>query len=183
VGRGARSTHAIHVTTYNPSYCHVSAELWSPSYVLGASTPTCDIPSLYVWTPWRRGCGCCYADRLWQCGGCCRDDHEEETIMIDYFLYTDAWLRWIVTPTLLPLVSASSGKTIYDPFTCKFPGRNDRCSAGVACPFPYIFLVQHPEEFSKLASIILLLNFWCGAATVLFIYVKLQQCKWHLLVE
>jgi hypothetical protein len=33
-------------------------------------------------------------------------------IMIDYFLYTDARLRWITTPTLLPLLSASSGNDL-----------------------------------------------------------------------
>jgi hypothetical protein len=27
----------------------------------------------------------------------------------DYFLYTDARLRWIASPTLLPLLSVSSG--------------------------------------------------------------------------
>jgi hypothetical protein len=46
-----------------------------------------------------------YDDR----GGCCYNDHKEETIVIDYFLYSDARLRWIATPTLLPLLSASSG--------------------------------------------------------------------------
>jgi hypothetical protein len=33
----------------------------------------------------------------------------EEAIMIDYFLYTDARLRWIAPPTLLSLLGASSG--------------------------------------------------------------------------
>jgi hypothetical protein len=46
-----------------------------------------------------------YDDR----GCCCRDDHKEKTIVIDYFLYTDARLHWITAPTLLPLLSASSG--------------------------------------------------------------------------
>jgi hypothetical protein len=67
-------------------------------------------------------CGRCCIDWLRPCGGCCRDDHEEktividyfldhkeETIVIDYFLYTDARLHWIATPTLLPLLSTSSG--------------------------------------------------------------------------
>jgi hypothetical protein len=45
-----------------------------------------------------------YDDR----GGCCWETHEE-MIMIDYFLYTDAQLRCIAAPTLLPLLSASSG--------------------------------------------------------------------------
>jgi hypothetical protein len=51
--------------------------------------------------------------------GLCRDavavavalidyDHEEEMIVIDYFLYTNARLCWIATPTFLPLLSASS---------------------------------------------------------------------------
>jgi hypothetical protein len=35
--------------------------------------------------------------------------HEEETIVNDYFLYTDARLGWIAAPTLLSLLSASSG--------------------------------------------------------------------------
>jgi hypothetical protein len=29
--------------------------------------------------------------------------------VIDYFIYTDARLRWIVTPTFLPLLNMSSG--------------------------------------------------------------------------
>jgi hypothetical protein len=33
----------------------------------------------------------------------------EEAIMIDYFLYTDARLRYIAAPTLLSLLSTSSG--------------------------------------------------------------------------
>jgi predicted Fe-S protein YdhL (DUF1289 family) len=53
------------------------------------------VPSLYVWTPWSRCCGRCSADRLQQCGGCYRDDNEEETIVNDYFLYTDVQLHWI----------------------------------------------------------------------------------------
>jgi hypothetical protein len=48
------------------------------------------------------------ADRLRQRGGCCRDDYEE-TIVNDYFIYTDTRLRWIAVPTLLPLLNASSG--------------------------------------------------------------------------
>jgi hypothetical protein len=46
-----------------------------------------------------------YDDR----GGCCWDDHEEEMILNDYFLYTDAQLPWIVALTLLLQFSASSG--------------------------------------------------------------------------
>jgi hypothetical protein len=46
-----------------------------------------------------------YDDR----GGCYWDDHEEETIVIDYLLYSGVRLHWITTPTLLPLLSASSG--------------------------------------------------------------------------
>jgi hypothetical protein len=45
-----------------------------------------------------------YDDR----GGCCWETREE-MIMIDYFLYTDAQQRWIAAPTLLSLLSASSG--------------------------------------------------------------------------
>jgi hypothetical protein len=40
---------------------------------------------------------------------CYSDDHKEEAIVIDYFLYTDTRLRWIAAPTLLLLLSASSG--------------------------------------------------------------------------
>jgi hypothetical protein len=42
-------------------------------------------------------------------GGCCWETREEEMIVINYFLYTDVQLRWIAAPTLLPLLSASSG--------------------------------------------------------------------------
>jgi hypothetical protein len=42
-------------------------------------------------------------------GGYCWEAREEETIVIDYFLYTDARLRWIVAPTLLSLLSTCSG--------------------------------------------------------------------------
>jgi hypothetical protein len=45
-----------------------------------------------------------YDDR----GDCCRDDHKEETIVIDYFLSTDMRLRWNAALTLLLLLSASS---------------------------------------------------------------------------
>jgi hypothetical protein len=36
----------------------------------------------------------------------------EETIMIDYFLYTEAQLCWTATPTLLPLLKTSSGNDL-----------------------------------------------------------------------
>jgi hypothetical protein len=42
-------------------------------------------------------------------GGCCCETHEPKMIVIDYFLYTDAQLHWITAPTLVPLLSASSG--------------------------------------------------------------------------
>jgi hypothetical protein len=42
-------------------------------------------------------------------GGCCWDGHEEETIVIDYFLYSDTRLCWITTQTLLSLLNASIG--------------------------------------------------------------------------
>jgi hypothetical protein len=41
--------------------------------------------------------------------GCRWETREFEMIMIDYFPYTDAQQHWIVAPTLLPLLSASSG--------------------------------------------------------------------------
>jgi hypothetical protein len=46
-----------------------------------------------------------YNDR----GGCYHNDHKEEAIVIDYFLYTDVRLSWNAAPTLLLLFSASSG--------------------------------------------------------------------------
>jgi hypothetical protein len=52
-------------------------------------------------------------------GGCCRNDHEDKTIVIDYFLYTDARLHRIAAPTLLPLHCASSGNNAWSP-TRKF---------------------------------------------------------------
>jgi hypothetical protein len=42
-------------------------------------------------------------------GGCCWETHESKTSMIDYFFYTDTRLHWINAPTLLLLLSASSG--------------------------------------------------------------------------
>jgi hypothetical protein len=71
----------------------ITAKLRSPSYAWGASTLTHIIPSLYMWTLRRRCCNCCCADQLRRCGGCCRDDHKEKTIVIDYFLYTNARLH------------------------------------------------------------------------------------------
>jgi hypothetical protein len=59
-----------------------------------------------------RYCGCCCTDRLRLRGGCYRDNHKEETIVIDYFLYTDMRLCWIAAPTLPLLPCASSGKDI-----------------------------------------------------------------------
>jgi hypothetical protein len=112
-GLGARLTHAIHTTTWSPSRRRLSAELWSPSYVCGASTPTRGVPSLYMWTLLWCCYGCCCTDWLWPCGGCYRDEHMEETIVINYFLYTDARLRWIVTPTVLLLLSVSSGNDLW----------------------------------------------------------------------
>jgi hypothetical protein len=46
-----------------------------------------------------------YDDR----GGCYWETREPKMIVIDYFLYTDARLCWITAPTLLSLLSASSG--------------------------------------------------------------------------
>jgi hypothetical protein len=46
--------------------------------------------------------------------------------------------------------------TIYDPFTCKFPGCNDRCSASIAYPFPYIVGhmggLQHSSSVLSISS-------------------------------
>jgi hypothetical protein len=43
------------------------------------------------------------------CEGCYWETCEPKTIVIDYFLYTDARLHWIAAPTLLLLLSVSSG--------------------------------------------------------------------------
>jgi hypothetical protein len=40
--------------------------------------------------------------------GCRRDEYKEEAVVIDYLLYTDVGLRWMIAPTLL-LHCASSG--------------------------------------------------------------------------
>jgi hypothetical protein len=37
---------------------------------------------------------------------------EEDTIVINYFLYTDTRLCWTAAPTLLSLLSASSGNDL-----------------------------------------------------------------------
>jgi hypothetical protein len=43
--------------------------------------------------------------------GYCRDDNEE-TIVINYFLYIDARLHYTVAPTLFSLLYASSGNDL-----------------------------------------------------------------------
>jgi hypothetical protein len=108
VGLGAWLTDVIHTTTWNPSHRWLPVDLRSPSCAHGASTPTRDVLSLYVWTPCRRCYGCYCVDWLQRRRGCCRDDHEEEAIIIDYFIYTDVRLCWIDALTLLSLLSASS---------------------------------------------------------------------------
>jgi hypothetical protein len=101
--------YAIHATTWNPNRRHLLADLQSSSCARGASTPTCGVPSLYMWTLWRRYCGCCSADQLRRSWRLLLQTHEEETIVIDYLLYTDTRLRWITASTLLPLLNMSSG--------------------------------------------------------------------------
>jgi hypothetical protein len=133
---GARVLN-IHTTTWNPSRHHLSAELWSPSCARGASTPTCGIPSLYMWTPCRRYYICCYADRLqwswrllpWRPQG--GDDcdrllhlHRRATTLDCSFNSSSAAARLVV-------------KRIYNPFTCKFHACNGRYSDNVANPLPF----------------------------------------------
>jgi hypothetical protein len=48
--RGMINTH-LHATRWNPSRHLLSAELQSPIWARGASTPTRGVPSLYVRTP------------------------------------------------------------------------------------------------------------------------------------
>jgi hypothetical protein len=107
---GARGdTHAYTTPRENPSNHLLSVEPQNPSCARDANTPTRGVLFLYVWTPWRRCYGCCCGDQLRRCGGSCWDDYEEETIVIDYFIYTDTRLHWITAPTLLLLHCASSG--------------------------------------------------------------------------
>jgi hypothetical protein len=103
-GRGTETPTHHHVTTLattfprpNPETLVAHDVLAHPRVIFHSVCPLC-----------RRCCGCCYVDRLRRCGGCCRDDHEKETIVIDYFFYTVVWLRWIAAPTLLPLHCAFS---------------------------------------------------------------------------
>jgi hypothetical protein len=42
--------------------------------------------------------------------------------------------------------------TIYDPFTCKFPGCNGRCSASIAYPSPYMYHLQNTAAFLHATS-------------------------------
>jgi hypothetical protein len=73
-----------------------SADLQSPSCVHGASTHArCFIPVC--------------VDSVETLLRLLLNDHKEETIVIKYFLYTDARLCWIAALTLLPLLSTSSG--------------------------------------------------------------------------
>jgi hypothetical protein len=59
-----------------------------------------------------RGCAAAFAATLIgynDRGGCCRHDHKEEAIVINYFIHIDARQHWIAALTLLPLLSMSSG--------------------------------------------------------------------------
>jgi hypothetical protein len=132
----------------NPS-CHLlSVKPQNPSYARGAGTPTRGVPSLYVSTPWGCYCSCYCADRLWWRGGCCWDEHEDETIVINSFLYTDVWLCWIAAPTLLPLHYASS-VMIHDLLLASFLGWHSRSSARVDYLFPY----RHEIKLSLIETI------------------------------
>jgi hypothetical protein len=71
-------------------------------------------------------------------GGCCWEIPESKTIVIDYSStptcdYIGSLLQFFFRYSAHLVIM-----TIYDPFTCKFPGWNGRYSASVAYPFPYI---------------------------------------------
>jgi hypothetical protein len=109
-GLGVWLRDTIHATTWNPSWRRrLSVEPQSPSCARGASTPTHSIPSMYMWTLWRRCYDCYCVGQLQRSRGCCWETHEPKTIVFNYFLYLDVWLRWIAAPTLLPLLNTSSG--------------------------------------------------------------------------
>jgi hypothetical protein len=62
---GARgNTHAYTPPRENPSHHLLSARPRNPSYTRGASTPTHDVSTMYVWTPWRHYYNCYCTDWL-----------------------------------------------------------------------------------------------------------------------
>jgi hypothetical protein len=132
---GARGALDTHITTWNPS-CHLfSVEPRSHSCAWGASTSTHDVPSLYVWTSWRRCCSCCCVDRLWW-------------LVIATVMTTRRQLRMTTssTPThdyigsllqLFFLFSARLVVTIHDILLTSILGWHDKSSASVAYSFSY----------------------------------------------
>jgi hypothetical protein len=67
---------------------------------------------------------------------CYHNDHEEETIMIDYFLYTDAQLCWTTALTLF-LQLVCPVVTIHDLLLTSILKWPSRSSASVVYPYPY----------------------------------------------
>jgi hypothetical protein len=89
----------------------------------------------------------CHFPRAWRWSamstlGCCWNKHREEMIVIDYFLYTDAWLCW-TTDLTLPLYCTSSGNNLWSS-THKFSTWLSRISANIAYPFPYKMFHSNP---------------------------------------
>jgi hypothetical protein len=86
-----------------------------------------------MWTLWRRCYGCFCIDQLRRCGGCCRDDHEEETI---------------VGPLLLLFFHCSTYLvvTIYDLLLVSILRWHGRSSASVAYPYPYSYSTSYTKR-------------------------------------
>jgi hypothetical protein len=81
------------------------------------------------------------------------NEHEEDTIVIDYFLYTDSRLRLTAAATL-PLHCASSGNDPWSP-THKFSGWHGRSSATVTYPFPNkVSLTRMTDEIIKMVELL-----------------------------
>jgi hypothetical protein len=133
--RGRATAHTrLYATTWHPSHHLHLDELQNPTYAWGASTPTRGVPSLCVLTLWRH---CCDVDRPRRHGACYRDDHEEETIVMDYLLYTDAGLHWI-TSQLFFRCTTCLVVMIYDLLLTSLLWWHGRSSASIAYPYCYI---------------------------------------------
>jgi hypothetical protein len=67
--------------------------------------------------------------------------------VIDYFLYIDARLCWIIAPTIFRCTAHLVVMMIYDPFTCKFLMCNGRYRASVVYLIPYRLYILSLQFF------------------------------------
>jgi hypothetical protein len=119
----------------NPSHHLLSSQPRNPSCARGASTPIHGVPSLYVWTPWRRYCICCCAGQLRQLGVAVTMTMRRQSWSI-----TSSTLMCDYLGPLLQLFFRFSARLvvmIHSLLLTSFLGWHGRSSAGIAYPYPY----------------------------------------------